>query len=320
MKELVIVKNLIKHFNASKGLFKQKTETIYAVNNISFSINQGETLSLVGESGCGKSTVGKCLIGLEKPTSGEIIIDGIKTTTSTKKDIKELRKKVQIIFQNPYSSLNPKMTVEEILKEPFIINTNLSKTEIKKELSTLLDITGLSTNFLSRYPHEFSGGQRQRIGIARALALRPEFIIADEPVSALDVSVQAQILNLLQDLKKELKLTYLFISHDLSVVNYISDRIAVMYLGEIVETSSSDEIIHYPKHPYTRILLDSAPHINKSGSKKIILKGDLPSPQNLPDGCKFHTRCPMAFDKCSSIEPQFKLLENNHCVKCHLYG
>lgn len=320
MKELVIVKNLIKHFNASKGLFKPKTETIYAVNNISFSINQGETLSLVGESGCGKSTVGKCLIGLEKPTSGEIIIDGIKTTTSTKKDIKELRKKVQIIFQNPYSSLNPKMTVEEILKEPFIINTNLSKTEIKKELSTLLDITGLSTNFLSRYPHEFSGGQRQRIGIARALALRPEFIIADEPVSALDVSVQAQILNLLQDLKKELKLTYLFISHDLSVVNYISDRIAVMYLGEIVETSSSDEIIHYPKHPYTRILLDSAPHINKSGSKKIILKGDLPSPQNLPDGCKFHTRCPMAFDKCSSIEPQFKLLENNHCVKCHLYG
>lgn len=320
MKELVIVKNLIKHFNASKGLFKQKTETIYAVNNISFSINQGETLSLVGESGCGKSTVGKCLIGLEKPTSGEIIIDGIKTTTSTKKDIKELRKKVQIIFQNPYSSLNPKMTVEEILKEPFIINTNLSKTEIKKELSTLLDITGLSTNFLSRYPHEFSGGQRQRIGIARALALRPEFIIADEPVSALDVSVQAQILNLLQDLKKELKLTYLFISHDLSVVNYISDRIAVMYLGEIVETSSSDEIIHHPKHPYTRILLDSAPHINKSGSKKIILKGDLPSPQNLPDGCKFHTRCPLAFDKCSSIEPQFKLLENNHCVKCHLYG
>ena len=320
MKELVIVKNLIKYFNASKGLFKPKTETIYAVNNISFSINQGETLSLVGESGCGKSTVGKCLIGLEKPTSGEIIIDGIKTTTSTKKDIKELRKKVQIIFQNPYSSLNPKMTVEEILKEPFIINTNLSKTEIKKELSTLLDITGLSTNFLSRYPHEFSGGQRQRIGIARALALRPEFIIADEPVSALDVSVQAQILNLLQDLKKELKLTYLFISHDLSVVNYISDRIAVMYLGEIVETSSSDEIIHHPKHPYTRILLDSAPHINKSGSKKIILKGDLPSPQNLPDGCKFHTRCPMAFDKCSSIEPQFKLLENNHCVKCHLYG
>ena len=320
MKELVIVKNLIKHFNASKGLFKPKTETIYAVNNISFSINQGETLSLVGESGCGKSTVGKCLIGLEKPTSGEIIIDGIKTTTSTKKDIKELRKKVQIIFQNPYSSLNPKMTVEEILKEPFIINTNLSKTEIKKELSTLLDITGLSTNFLSRYPHEFSGGQRQRIGIARALALRPEFIIADEPVSALDVSVQAQILNLLQDLKKELKLTYLFISHDLSVVNYISDRIAVMYLGEIVETSSSDEIIHHPKHPYTRILLDSAPHINKSGSKKIFLKGDLPSPQNLPDGCKFHTRCPMAFDKCSSIEPQFKLLENNHCVKCHLYG
>lgn len=320
MKELVIVKNLIKHFNASKGLFKPKTETIYAVNNISFSINQGETISLVGESGCGKSTVGKCLIGLEKPTSGEIIIDGIKTTTSTKKDIKELRKKVQIIFQNPYSSLNPKMTVEEILKEPFIINTNLSKTEIKKELSTLLDITGLSTNFLSRYPHEFSGGQRQRIGIARALALRPEFIIADEPVSALDVSVQAQILNLLQDLKKELKLTYLFISHDLSVVNYISDRIAVMYLGEIVETSSSDEIIHHPKHPYTRILLDSAPHINKSGSKKIILKGDLPSPQNLPDGCKFHTRCPMAFDKCSSIEPQFKLLENNHCVKCHLYG
>lgn len=320
MKELVIVKNLIKHFNASKGLFKPKTETIYAVNNISFSINQGETLSLVGESGCGKSTVGKCLIGLEKPTSGEIIIDGINTTTSTKKDIKELRKKVQIIFQNPYSSLNPKMTVEEILKEPFIINTNLSKTEIKKELSTLLDITGLSTNFLSRYPHEFSGGQRQRIGIARALALRPEFIIADEPVSALDVSVQAQILNLLQDLKKELKLTYLFISHDLSVVNYISDRIAVMYLGEIVETSSSDEIIHHPKHPYTRILLDSAPHINKSGSKKIILKGDLPSPQNLPDGCKFHTRCPMAFDKCSSIEPQFKLLENNHCVKCHLYG
>ena len=320
MKELVIVKNLIKHFNASKGLFKPKTETIYAVNNISFSINQGETISLVGESGCGKSTVGKCLIGLEKPTSGEIIIDGINTTTSTKKDIKELRKKVQIIFQNPYSSLNPKMTVEEILKEPFIINTNLSKTEIKKELSTLLDITGLSTNFLSRYPHEFSGGQRQRIGIARALALRPEFIIADEPVSALDVSVQAQILNLLQDLKKELKLTYLFISHDLSVVNYISDRIAVMYLGEIVETSSSDEIIHHPKHPYTRILLDSAPHINKSGSKKIILKGDLPSPQNLPDGCKFHTRCPMAFDKCSSIEPQFKLLENNHCVKCHLYG
>lgn len=320
MKELITVKNLIKQFNTSKGLFNSKTETIYAVNNISFSIKKGETLSLVGESGCGKSTVGKCLIGLEKPTSGEIIIDGINTTTSSKKDIKNLRKKTQIIFQNPYSSLNPKMTVEEILKEPFVINTKLSKNEIQKELLTLLDITGLSKNFLSRYPHEFSGGQRQRIGIARALALRPEFIIADEPVSALDVSVQAQILNLLQDLKKELKLTYLFISHDLSVVNYISDRVAVMYLGEIVESASSDEIYYQPKHPYTRILIESAPKINKSEKAQIILKGDLPSPHNLPKGCKFHTRCPMAFDKCYSIDPISKLLENNHCIKCHLYG
>lgn len=320
MTNLVEIKNLVKHFSSSAGLLSAKKDTVYAVNGVSFHIKEGETLSLVGESGCGKSTVGKCLIGLESPTSGEIVIDNLDVSKAKKNEIKELRKKIQMIFQNPYSSLNPKMTVEQILSEPFIINTNLSSKQIKNEIRELMELTGLSSNFLSRYPHEFSGGQRQRVGIARALALRPKFIIADEPVSALDVSVQAQILNLLQDLKKELKLTYLFISHDLSVVNYISDRVAVMYLGEIVETGAADEIYYHPKHPYTQVLLNSAPHINKIRKKKTILKGDLPSTHNLPSGCKFHTRCPMAFDKCTYAQPCVSQPECGHFVKCHLYN
>ncbi len=319
MTKLVEVKNLIKHFSSAKSLFSGKSETVYAVNGVSFTINEGETLSLVGESGCGKSTVGKCLVGLEKPTQGEIYVDGTNISDANRTEIKEVRKKMQMIFQNPYSSLNPKMTVKEILEEPFIINTNLSKKQINQELQTLMNLTGLASNFLSRYPHEFSGGQRQRIGIARALALRPKFIIADEPVSALDVSVQAQILNLLQDLKKELKLTYLFISHDLGVVNYISDRVAVMYLGEIVEEAKAEELYSNPKHPYTQILLSSVPEINQEKKEKNILKGDLPSAHNLPQGCKFHTRCPKAFCDCYTIEPEKTVFSETHMARCHLY-
>jgi len=314
------ITNLVKEFPIKKGFFNSKVGAVHAVNNISFSICKGETLGIVGESGCGKSTAGRCLLGLVSPTSGSINFDGIEMTKASSKTIQELRKKMQIIFQNPYSSLNPRMTVKEILKEPFIIHNYLSGKAVDARISELLDLTGMSESVLGRYPHEFSGGQRQRIGIARALALNPQFIVADEPVSALDISIQAQIINLMKTLKKELNLTYLFISHDLSVIRYICDRVAVMYLGEIIEIATADELYTNPKHPYTQALLSSAPTLkpDNESTSRIILKGDLPSPINLPSGCKFHTRCRYAVEICKTQVPVAVNINQSHTANCHL--
>ncbi|HBG48927.1 MAG TPA: peptide ABC transporter substrate-binding protein [Cyanobacteria bacterium UBA9971] len=321
MNKFIEVKNLVKEFPIKKGFFNKQVGAVHAINNISFDIFKGETLGLVGESGCGKSTTGRCVLGLIPPTSGSVKINNIEITSADSKTIQHLRKKMQIIFQNPYSSLNPRMTVKDILREPFIIHEkNLSKKDVDKKLIELLDMVGMSESVLNRYPHEFSGGQRQRIGIARALTLRPEFIVADEPVSALDISIQAQIINLLQKLKNELNLTYLFISHDLSVIRYVCDRVAVMYLGEIVEIAPTQELYSNPKHPYTQALLNSVPvpDPNKDLSSRIILKGDLPSPVTMPSGCKFHTRCPYVMDICSKVDPEYTELSQNHKAKCHL--
>ena len=317
-KEILIkIRNLGKEFPIKKGFFNKKVGSVHAVNDVSLDIFKGETLSIVGESGCGKSTLGRCITNLTDITSGKIKFHDKDILYSNKK---ELHQKIQIIFQNPYSSLNPRMTIKDILEEPLVIN-NYSKSEIKKRLSKTLSLVNLEEGILSRFPHEFSGGQRQRIGIARALILEPEFIVADEPVSALDVSVQAQILNLLNELKKELNLTYIFISHDLSVVKYVSDRIAVMYLGEIVELANNNELYETPKHPYTQALLSSIPipDPTKSNKERIILKGDIPSPSNPPKGCKFNTRCPFVMDICYKEHPELKEIEPNRNVRCFLY-
>lgn len=320
MNKFIEVKNLVKEFPIRKGFFNKQVGAVHAINNISFDIFKGETLGLVGESGCGKSTTGRCVLGLIPPTSGTVNIDGVELTTADSKTIQALRKKMQIIFQNPYSSLNPRMTINEILKEPFIIHEKFSKKEIDKKIAELLDMVGLSESVLERYPHEFSGGQRQRIGIARALTLSPEFIVADEPVSALDISIQAQIINLMQQLKNELGLTYLFISHDLSVIRYVCDRVVVMYLGEISEIAPVQELFSSPKHPYTQALLNSVPvpDPDNDNSSRIILKGDLPSPVNMPSGCKFHTRCPYVMDICSKVDPEYTKISEGHEAKCHL--
>lgn len=317
---LLSVKNLSKDFPIKAGFFNKEIGAVHAVNNITFDINRGETLGLVGESGCGKTTAGRCILGLIKPTSGEVIFDGINLSTKDKKQQKNLRKRMQIVFQNPYSSLNPRMKIQEILTEPFIVHKEGSKESIKQRIKELADMTGLSTDSLRRYPHEFSGGQRQRIVIARALALNPAFIVADEPVSALDVSIQAQIINLLETLKKELGLTYLFISHDLSIVKYVSTKVAVMYLGEIIEFGTCEELYKNPKHPYTQILLSSNPIANPKAdtSGRIILKGDLPSPSNPPSGCKFHTRCPYVMEICKIEPPPSYEISETHNAKCYL--
>ncbi len=320
MDKLIKIKNLIKEFPIQKGFFNKKVGAVHAINNISLDIYKGETLGLVGESGCGKTTTGRCVLGLEIPTSGTILFDDIDTNNCDTAQKKELKKRMQIIFQNPYSSLNPRMTIGDTLKEPIAIHKHFSKSEIDTNIKKLLDVTGLPSTVLNKYPHEFSGGQRQRIGIARALVLNPEFIVADEPVSALDVSIQAQIINLLQNLKKELGLTYLFISHDLSVVQYISDRVAVMYLGEIVELAYTEELFNNPKHPYTQALLSAipTPDPNNSASKRILLAGDIPSPANLPEGCKFHTRCKYVMDICRKEIPPAYNVQDNHQAACYL--
>lgn len=320
MSKLIEIKGLSKEFPINKGLFNKQVGAIYAVNNIDLEIHKGEILGLVGESGCGKSTTGRCILGLINPTKGSIKFNGTELFNIDKKTINSLRKKMQIIFQNPYSSLNPRMSIKEILEEPLIIHNAVPKNQINTRIKELLDMVGLSSSILNRYPHEFSGGQRQRIGIARSLALKPDFIVADEPVSALDVSIQAQIISLLEDLKKDLGLTYLFISHDLSVVRYISDRIAVMYLGEIVEIASVEFLYTNPQHPYTKALLSAVPvpDPNNDLSKRILLKGDLPNPANPPSGCKFHTRCDYAKDICKVQNPEYKEIEKDHWAKCHL--
>lgn len=309
---LIEVRDLKKHFSA-----EGTADVVRAVDGVSFAIWQGETLGLVGESGCGKSTIGRSILRLHEPTSGSMTFDGISVFGATNRELQRLRREMQIIFQDPYSSLDPRMSVGSIVSEPLKIHNIGSRTEQSDRVAELLDRVGLDPNYAKRYPHEFSGGQRQRIGIARALALNPRFIVCDEPVSALDVSVQAQVVNLLDDLQDELGLTYLFISHGLAVVEHISDRVAVMYLGKIVEICHADELYASPMHPYTKALLSAIPIPDpRQKRERIILKGDVPSPVDPPSGCRFRTRCPIASDECSAIEPDLRETSQDHFVAC----
>lgn len=317
---LVSVKDAVKTFAVNKGFMTEK-KFVHAVNDVSFDIMPGETFSLVGESGCGKSTTGRLINHLLVPDSGEVWFDGKDIAKISEKEMRPLRKNVQMIFQDPYGSLNPRMKIQDIIGEPLLIHTNLSSGERLKKVQELLEIVGLNANHGERYPHEFSGGQLQRVGIARAMTVNPKLIIADEPVSALDVSIQAQVLNLMQRLQKDYNLTYLFISHDLSVVEMISDKIAVMYLGTIVETAPKKKLYAKPLHPYTKALLSAVPVPDPTREKnRILLKGDLPSPVNPPSGCLFHTRCPHCTEKCKTEKPKMQVMDGDHMVKCHYPG
>ena len=310
--ELVRVRGLVKHFPVEGS-----DDVVRAVDGVTFEILSGETLGLVGESGCGKSTVGRCLLRLIEPTAGEIEFEGRDVRALSKSELRSLRREMQIIFQDPYASLNPRMKVRDIVGEPLVIHGLKSKEEKRARVAELLKRVGLDPEYMNRYPHEFSGGQRQRIGIARALALNPKLIVADEPVSALDVSVQAQVVNLLQDLQAEFGLTFLFISHGLAVVEHISTRVAVMYLGRIVEVSSAEELYARPLHPYTQALLSAIPIPDpKRKRDRIILTGDVPTPINPPSGCRFRTRCPMAIKECAHIDPDLREVSPGHTVAC----
>lgn len=317
---LLEIQNLKTYYPVKGGFFKRTVGNVKAVDNISFEIKKGETLGLVGESGCGKSTAGRTILRLLKPTDGKIIFEGKDITNLSGKSLRDIRKDLQMVFQDPYASLNPMQMVGDIIAEPIYNYTKKSKSELKNEVMDLLEKVGLPPEAYYKYAHEFSGGQRQRIGIARALALRPKLIIADEPVSALDVSVQSQVLNLLKDLQKEFDLTFLFIAHDLSVVKHMSDRIGVMYLGNMVEVSEKDSLYAEPLHPYTQALISAIPSPDPRIKKeRIILKGDVPSPLNPPSGCPFHPRCPMAMAECSQAKPVLKEVRPGHRVACHLY-
>jgi oligopeptide/dipeptide ABC transporter ATP-binding protein len=310
--ELVRVRNLVKHFAVDNSV-----DVVRAVDDVSFDIFAGETLGLVGESGCGKSTVGRTILRLIEPTSGEIWFEGRDITSIGKNDLRGVRREMQIIFQDPYASLNPRLNILSIISEPLKIHGIGNKTEQKERVGELLGKVGLDPNYMFRYPHEFSGGQRQRLGIARALALNPKLIIADEPVSALDVSVQAQVVNLLQDLQAEFGLTYLFISHGLAVVEHISQRVAVMYLGKIVEITDSKNLYENPLHPYTKALLSAIPVPDpRRKRERIVLQGDVPTPINPPSGCRFRTRCPFAIDECARVVPELREIEPNHFAAC----
>ena len=315
------VNDLKKHFAITGGLFSTITGFVYAVDGVSFSIDRGETLSLVGESGCGKSTVGKAILRLFTITEGQVVLNGQRIDELSSAALRPLRKSMQVVFQDPFSSLNPRMRVRDILAEP-ITNFGLatSEAEIDERIGKLMDKVGLPRDAVNRWPHEFSGGQRQRIGIARALAAEPDIIICDEAVSALDVSVKAQIVNLLCDLQKELGLALLFISHDLAIVEHMTHRIAVMYLGKIVEKGTRDQIFSAPMHPYTKALLSAVPIPDPDAKReRILLKGDVPSPINPPKGCRFNTRCPYAFDRCRSEEPELRQMAHKHVAACHLH-
>ncbi len=321
---LLEVRNLRKYFPIKRGIvFSRHVGDVRAVDDISFNIRKGETVGLVGESGCGKSTVARVIIRLLDPTDGEIIFEGKDITKIPQNELRKLRRDMQIIFQDPYSALNPRMTISEIIGEPLEVHNVVNNSKEKqRRIQELLELVGLAPYHANRYPHEFSGGQRQRIGIARALALNPKFIVADEPTSALDVSVRAQIINLMQDLQKELGLTYLFISHDLSVIRHICDRILVMYLGKLVEIAPNEKLYSSPFHPYTQALLSAVPIPEPEVAekrKKVILLGDVPSPVNPPSGCRFHPRCPYVMDVCSEVEPQLKEIKKEHFTACHLY-
>ena len=320
---LLEVKNLKKYFPIQKGFFQQVTGYVRAVDGVSFFIREGETLGLVGESGCGKTTTGRLILRALEPTDGDVLFrrDGemVNIAQISRKEMTAFRRELQIIFQDPFSSLNPRMTVMDIVSEPLVIHGVAKGSQLKSQVRGLLEAVGLKAQHMNRYPYAFSGGQRQRIGVARALALRPKFIVADEPVSALDVSVQAQVLNMLKDLQQEFGLTYLFISHDLSVVEHISDRVAVMYLGNIVELASSNELYTNPLHPYTEALLSAVPRTDPDYEpQRILLPGDVPNPANPPTGCKFHPRCRFAKDICSQKIPEWREISPDHWVACHL--
>lgn len=318
---LVNIRGLKMHFPVTEGVLIPKVVAhVKAVDGVNFDIMRGETLGLVGESGCGKTTTGRCILQLEKATAGDIIYDGVNLTTLGKKGMRPLRERIQVIFQDPYSSLNPRMKIGEIISEPMMVhNTEPDQASRDKRVAELLSVCGLNPKFADRYPHEMSGGQRQRVGIARALSVRPEFIICDEAVSALDVSIQAQVINLLEDLRDEYNLTYLFIAHDLSVVRHLCHRVAVMYLGNMVELADCDELYDNPIHPYTKALLDAVPIPDpavEAKRKHHVIKGEIPSPINPPSGCVFHPRCPIAVDACKKSMPEFREIRPGHWVAC----
>lgn len=321
---LLHVKNIKKYFPIKGGILKRTIGQLKAVDDISFHVYEGETLGVVGESGSGKSTLGRVLLRLLDPTEGQIIFNSVDISTMSNREIRPFRKDMQIIFQDPFASLNSKMSVEELIEEPLVIQQQLPKSERRKRVIDMLEKVGLRASDRLKYPHEFSGGQRQRISIARALIMDPKFVICDEPVSALDVSIQSQVLNLMKDLQDDLGLTYLFIAHDLSVIKHISDRVAVMYLGRFVELTSKEKVYENPLHPYTQALLSAVPVIGiddeEPKREKIILKGDLPNPADPPTGCAFRTRCPHAFDRCAVERPNLVEIEKDHLVACHLYS
>jgi len=318
---LLKVNNLKMHFPIYRGVFQRQVGAVHAVDGVSFEIKRGETLGLVGESGCGKSTTGRTILQLYKPTAGEVLFEGTDLVTLKAEEMRWMRREMQMIFQDPYASLNPRMTVSEIVGEPLIVHNVVSAREVEDRVAHLLDLVGLNSGFAGRYPHEFSGGQRQRIGIARALALQPSLVICDEPISALDVSIQAQVVNLLEELQQQFNLTYLFIAHDLSMVRHISKRVAVMYLGVIMELADRDDLYLEPLHPYTQALLSAVPipdPIADANRKRIILEGDVPSPVNPPSGCRFRTRCPIAETVCAELRPEFREVRPGHFVACHM--
>ena len=318
-KPLLIVNNLRKTFPIKKDLLGRVTQELVAVDNVSFVLNEGETLGIVGESGCGKTTLGRTILKLHPSNGGEIIFDGKDITNYSKSEMRHIRTDMQIIFQDPYSSLPPRSTVGDILSEPVLVHNIVPKSEVRDYVLELMDKCGLRDYYFERYPHEFSGGQRQRICIARALSVNPKLVICDEPVSALDVSIQAQIINLLKELQRSLGLTYLFISHDLSVVKFISDKIGVMYLGAMMEFGRKEDIFSNPLHPYTKALFSAIPNPNPDKKmNRIVLKGDIPSPANPPSGCRFHTRCPYATERCKTDVPVYREYEDGHFAACHL--
>jgi oligopeptide transport system ATP-binding protein len=322
-KEILLrVDNLVKHFPIMKGgIFRKQVGAVRAVDGVSFDIHRGETLGLVGESGCGKSTTGRNILQLQTPTAGHVYFEGADLVTMKRENLRLMRRKMQMIFQDPYASLNPRMTVGQIIGEPLLIHGITDNKGAEKEVENLLSIVGLNPSYANRYPHEFSGGQRQRVGVARALALKPSLIVCDEPISALDVSIQAQVVNLLEDLQSQFNLTYLFIAHDLSMVKHISNRVAVMYLGVLVELAPREELYNNPLHPYTQALLSAVPIPDptvEGKRRRQILQGDVPSPANPPSGCRFRTRCPLAFELCAQQKPETLEVTPGHFVACHL--